>query len=228
MPAEVVSGEYDPTSTDGSGRIRENLRQAMSLLEEAGWKMEKGKLIHERRGEHFEFEILLSSSTWERIALPFKKNLGRLGIEARVRTVDAAQFQKRVEDFDFDMSVDVFGQSLSPGNEQRDFWSSAAAREPGSRNTAGIEDPVADALIDLVIAAPDREGLIARTRALDRVLLSGHYVIPHWHIRHYRVAYWNKFGRPPVTPKYSLGFDSWWVDASQLVPDKGKDGKGRR
>jgi microcin C transport system substrate-binding protein len=229
VPAEVFSEEYDPISTDGSGRIRENLRQAMGLLGEAGWKMEKGKLVHQGRGERFEFEILLSSATWERIALPFKKNLGRLGIEARVRTVDAAQFQKRVESFDFDMIVDVFGQSLSPGNEQRDFWSSAAAREPGSRNTAGIEDPVVDALIDLVIAAPDREALIVRTRALDRVLLWGHYVIPHWHIRHYRVAYWNKFGRPAVTPKYALGFDSWWVvDAKGQVQTKGKAGKERR
>lgn len=227
LPPEVFSGEYDPTSTDGSGRIRENLRQAMILLGEAGWKMKKGRLFHAGRGEHFEFEILLNSSTWERIALPFKKNLARLGIEAKVRTVDAAQYQKRVEEFDFDMIVDVFGQSLSPGNEQRDFWSSAAASERGSRNTAGIDDPVVDALIDLVIAAPDRKGLIARTRALDRVLLAGHYLIPHWHIRHYRVAYWNKFGRPSVTPKYSLGFDSWWVDANSSEPDKGKAGKAR-
>ncbi len=228
LPPEVFSKEYDPTSTDGSGRIRENLRQAMILLEEAGWKMKKGKLFHAGRGEYFEFEILLNSSTWERIALPFKKNLGRLGIEAKVRTVDAAQYQKRVETFDFDMIVDVFGQSLSPGNEQRDFWSGLAAGEPGSRNTAGIEDPVVDALIDLVIAAPDREGLIARTRALDRVLLSGHYVIPHWHIRHYRVAYWNKFGRPAVTPKYSLGFDTWWIAANRSVPERGKAGKEGR
>jgi microcin C transport system substrate-binding protein len=120
-----------------------------------------------------------------------------------------------VEEFDFDMIVDVFGQSLSPGNEQRDFWGSTAAAEPGSRNTVGIRDPVVDALVDLVIAAPDRDSLIHRTRALDRVLLWGHYVIPHWHIRSFRVAYWDKFGRPGVIPRYALGFDAWWVDPAR-------------
>jgi microcin C transport system substrate-binding protein len=111
--------------------------------------------------------------------------------------------------------VDVFSESLSPGNEQRDFWGSAAADQPGSRNTIGIRDPAVDALIDLVIAAPDRQSLVHRTRALDRVLLWGYYVIPHWHIPYFRVAYWNKFGRPAVAPKYALGFDTWWVDAQK-------------
>jgi microcin C transport system substrate-binding protein len=215
LPEEVFAAEYTPPSTDGSGRIRANLGRAMELLKRAGWRMEGGRLVRTDTGEVFDFEILLNSPTWERIALPFRKNLQRLGIEAKVRTVDAAQYQKRVEDFDFDMIVDVFGQSLSPGNEQRDFWSSAAAAEPGSRNTIGIQDPVVDELIDLVIAAPDRRSLIARTRALDRVLLRGHYVIPHWHIRSFRVAYWDIFGRPEVVPRYSLGFDSWWVDADR-------------
>jgi microcin C transport system substrate-binding protein len=139
----------------------------------------------------------------------------RLGVTARVRTVDAAQYQKRVENFDFDMTVQVFGQSLSPGNEQSDFWSSAAAATKGSRNVAGIRDPVVDKLIDLVIQAPDRPGLVARTRALDRVLLWGQYVIPHWHIQAFRVAYWDKLRRPAVVPKYAPGFDTWWLDASR-------------
>jgi len=215
LPEEVFTTEYAPPSTDGSGRIRANLGRAMELLKRAGWRMEAGRLVRADTGEVFDFEILLNSPTWERIALPFRKNLQRLGIEAKVRTVDAAQYQKRVEGFDFDMIVDVFGQSLSPGNEQRDFWSSAAAGEPGSRNTIGIQDPVVDELIDLVIAAPDRRSLIARTRALDRVLLRGRYVIPHWHIRSYRVAYWDIFGRPDIVPRYSLGFDTWWVDADR-------------
>jgi microcin C transport system substrate-binding protein len=187
----------------------------MELLAEEGWELRDGSLVHSESGERFSFELLLSSPSWERIALPFKKNLERLGIAAKVRTVDAAQYQKRVEDFDFDMIVDVFGQSLSPGNEQRDFWSSAAAAERGSRNTIGIRDEVVDELIDLVISAPSRTSLIARTRALDRVLLWGHYVIPHWHIRSYRVAYWNMFGRPGIVPKYSLGFDTWWIDSTR-------------
>lgn len=214
IPDEVFTRAYVPPATDGSGQIRENLRQALALLSETGWAVRDKKLRNDR-GEAFAFEILLNAPTWERISLPFAKNLERLGIEARVRTVDAAQYQKRVEEFDFDMVVDVFGQSLSPGNEQRDFWSSTAADEPGSRNTIGVKDPVVDALVDLVIAAPDRESLIARSRALDRVLLWGHYVIPHWHIRSFRMAYWDKFGSPEVTPKYALGFDAWWVDPAR-------------
>jgi microcin C transport system substrate-binding protein len=129
--------------------------------------------------------------------------------------VDAAQYQQRVENFDYDMLVDVFPQSPSPGNEQRDFWGSAAADQRGSRNTIGIQSPVVDQLIDLIIATPDRDSLITRTRALDRVLLWNWYVIPHWHIRYFRVAYWDKFGRPEVNPPYNLPLDAWWID-----PDK--------
>jgi len=217
IPEEVFTREYEPPSTDGSGQIRQNLGEAMKLLNEAGWVFKDKKLVKQTTGEPFAFEILLDSPAWERISLPFAKNLERLGIEAKVRTVDAAQYQKRVEAFDFDMTVDVFGQSLSPGNEQRDLWGSMAAGESGSRNTIGIKDPAVDALVDLVISAPDRESLIERTRALDRVLLWGHYVIPHWHIRSFRVAYWNKFSRPAVSPKYALGFDDWWVDVRKAA-----------
>jgi microcin C transport system substrate-binding protein len=184
----------------------------MKLLNQAGWVVKGRKLVHNKTGNAFAFEILLDQPNWERISLPFAKNLKKLGIDARVRTVDAAQYQKRVESFDFDMVVDVFLQSLSPGNEQRDFWGSSIADRPGSRNTIGIKDPTVDALINLVISAPDRESLINRTRALDRVLLWGHYLIPHWHIRYFRVAYWDKFNQPKVTPKYDLGFDTWWID----------------
>jgi len=130
-----------------------------------------------------------------------------------VRTVDTAQYQYRVEHFDFDMVVDVMGQSLSPGNEQIDYWTSRKATETGSANLAGIRDPVVDALVDLLIAAPDRTQLIARTRALDRVLLWGHYVIPHWHIQAFRVLYRDKCARPAVPARYAHGFlDTWWVD----------------
>jgi len=113
------------------------------------------------------------------------------------------------------MIVAGFGQSLSPGNEQRDFWGSASADTKGGRNLIGIKSPVVDELVDLIIAAPDREGLIVRTRALDRVLLWGHYVIPHWHIQAFRVAYWNRFARPEVSPKYALGFNTWWIVAEK-------------
>jgi microcin C transport system substrate-binding protein len=222
IPKEVYTKEYRPPTTLGEGRIRANLRHALKLLKEAGWVFRNRKLVNETTGKPFSFEILLRQPTWERISLPFAKNLERLGIDARVRTVDAAQYQKRLEEFDYDMVVDVFPQSLSPGNEQRDFWSSASADEIGSRNTIGIKDPTVDALIDLVISAPDRESLVYRTRALDRVLLWGQYLIPHWHIRSFRVAYWDIFDRPEVTPKYSLGFDTWWVDPKKEAALKGK------
>ncbi|MSO92400.1 MAG: ABC transporter substrate-binding protein [Rhodospirillales bacterium] len=215
VPDEVFTQEYQPPKTDGSGTIRDSLRKAFELLGQAGWAIKDKKLVNKQTGQPFAFEILLSQANWERIALPYVKNLERLGIEARVRTVDTAQYQKRNDDFDFDMTVEAFGQSLSPGNEQRDFWGSTVADVPGSRNTIGIKDPVVDTLIDLVIAAPDRESLIVRTRALDRVLLWGHYVVPHWHLRATWVAYWDKFGRPETTPKYGVCFGCWWVDAKK-------------
>lgn len=215
VPEEVFTKEYRPPTTDGSGNNREGAREALNLLKEAGWVVKGQKLVNATTGEPLAFEILLSDPTWERIALPFAKNLERLGVTARVRTVDTAQYQNRIDGFDFDMTVWLWGQSLSPGNEQRDLWGSAAAGVRGSRNLAGIRDPVVDRLIDLVITAPDRKSLVARTRALDRVLLWGHYVIPHWHIQAFRVAYWDKFGRPATTPKYALGFDTWWIDAKK-------------
>lgn len=217
IPDQVFTETYKPPASDGSGNIRRNLRQGLSLLKQAGWVFKDRKLVKAETGLPFSFEILLSQPVWERIALPFVKNLERFGIEARVRTVDAAQYQKRTENFDFDMTVDVFGQSLSPGNEQRDLWGSEAAGRQGSRNTIGIRDEAVDRLIELVISAPDRDSLIHRTRALDRVLLWGHYLIPHWHIRSFRVAYWDKFGRPPTNPKYDLGFDTWWIDETKVA-----------
>jgi microcin C transport system substrate-binding protein len=211
VPEEVFTKEYAPPVTDGSGNNREGAREALRLLGEAGWTVKGGKLVN-ARGEPLAFEILIDEPTWERIVLPFVKNLERLGITARVRTVDAAQYQKRFETYDFDMVVAVWAQSLSPGNEQRDFWSSAAATTPGTRNLAGIRDPAVDRLIELLIQAPDRKALVARTRALDRVLLWGYYVIPHFHLRAFRVAYWDRFSRPAIAPKYAFGFDTWWID----------------
>jgi microcin C transport system substrate-binding protein len=227
VPEEVFTKAYEPPVTDGSGNVRDNLRQALALLNAAGWSVKGQKLVN-AQGEPMEFEILGNDPSFERIHLPFAKNLERLGITARVRTVDTAQYQNRLDGFDFDVTVAVWPQSLSPGNEQRDMWHSAVADTPGSRNLAGIKDPAVDKLIDLVIAAPDRASLVARTRALDRVLLWGHHVIPHWHIQAWRVAYWDKFSRPPVAPKYALGFDTWWVDArkdTELVRRKSSLGR---
>ncbi len=217
LPPEVFTEEYRAPRTDGSGNIRKNLRIALRMLREAGWEVQDGVLTNRETGEAMRFEILLVSPAFERIAGPFVRNLKRLGIEARIRTVDTSQYQNRLDDFDFDMIVTVWGQSLSPGNEQRNYWSCEAAETPGSRNYAGICDPAVDYLIDRIIQAPTREDLVVATRALDRVLLWGHYVIPHWHTRVIRVAYWDKFGRPPITPRYGLDLFAWWVDPVKLA-----------
>jgi microcin C transport system substrate-binding protein len=183
-------------------------------------------MTHAETGVALEFEILLVDAGFERIVLPMKKNLERIGVDMSVRTVDAAQYRRRIDTFDFDMTVVRRGQSESPGNEQRDFWSSAAADAEGSRNYNGIRDPVIDELVELVIAAPDREALVTRTRALDRVLLWGHYMIPNFYMSSDRVLYWDRFGMPEVTPFRGVQFDTWWVDASKDARLKMKRGAG--
>jgi microcin C transport system substrate-binding protein len=214
VPEELFTSEYRVPVSDGSNTNRDAARRALALLQAAGWTVKDRRLVN-AQNQPFAFEILLDGATFERVALPYVQALSRLGIEARVRTVDAAQYQKRSDDFDYDMTVDLIPQSLSPGNEQRDFFSSDKAREPGSRNLAGISDPVVDALVELVINAPDRQALIDRTRALDRVLLWGFYMVPHWHLSAFRVAWWDKFGKPERNPRYALDVDSWWVEAAK-------------
>lgn len=227
LPPEVFTRAYAPPATDGSGHMRENLRKAMQLFAAAGWRIDKRtrKLTHSETGQVMDFEILLVSPLFERIVLPFKQNLSRLGITANVRTVDSAQYRQRLDDFDFDMIVASWGQSLSPGNEQRNFWSSAYADRLGSRNLTGIKSPAVDALVEGLIAAPDRESLVQHVRALDRVLQWGHWVIPHWHIPYDRLAYWDKFGRPEITPAQGAQLDTWWIDpAKAQALQKGKTG----
>ena len=215
LPKEIFNEEYSNPKTDGSGFIRNELQEATKLLQEAGWKLRDGKLENSN-GEPFEFEILLVSPAFERIVLPFIDNLEKLGINVSLRTIDSSQYQKRIESFDFDMVVFTFSQSLSPGNEQRNFWSSGAADTNGSRNIIGIKNNVIDLLIENLINAKDREDLITISRALDRVLLWNYYVIPQWHISAYRVLYWDMFDQPKQKPKYSLGFDTWWVNQNKF------------
>jgi microcin C transport system substrate-binding protein len=218
VPKEVFEKDYEPPVTDGSGNIRDNLREAVRLLKEAGYEVKGGKLTNTKTGEPLAFEILLDQGgLFERIVGPFAKSLERLGIAVSLRTVDDAQYENRLQSFDFDMVVGTFGQSLSPGNEQRDFWGSAAADQPGSRNLIGVSDPVVDALIQKVITAETREQLVAACRALDRVLLWSHYVIPQWHNRVTRIAYWNKLARPQATPRYGIDLFAWWVDPSEAA-----------
>jgi microcin C transport system substrate-binding protein len=217
LPEEVFTEEYHAPTTSGGTTLRDNLRTALELLREAGYEIQDGRMVNKESGRPLAFEVLLVDPGFERIVGPFAKNLERLGVDVTIRTVDSAQYQNRLDQFDFDMTVTSWGQSLSPGNEQRDFWSTEAAAIPGSRNLAGVEDPVVDQLIDKIIYAPTREDLVAATRALDRVLLWGHYVIPHWHIRSTRIAYWNKFVRPETDPKYGLDLFAWWVDPMKVA-----------
>jgi microcin C transport system substrate-binding protein len=222
IPDAVFTAEYNPPKYDGSGNIRDGLRSALKLLKEAGWTSKGEKLVNDETGQPFEFEILLDDPQMERIVLPFTKNLERMGVTAHVRTVDPSQYEKRMETFDFDMAVALFPQSLSPGNEQREFFGSAAASEQGSRNILGIKDKAIDELIEELINAPDRDSLVAHTRALDRVLQYGYYVVPNFHLGAFWVAYWDKFRRPTTAPKYSVGMETWWVDpaAEQSVEAK--------
>src|SRR5581483_2588847 len=156
--------------------------RALALLKEAGWSVKGEKLVNDKTGQPFEFEILLpADSAFVRVTEPFTQNLKRIGINATIRAVDSAQLERRTEDFDFDMTIVLFPQSLSPGNEQRDFWSSAAADQPKSQNVLGIKDPAIDEIVEELIASPDRKSLVAHTRALDRLLQFGYYVIPQWH-----------------------------------------------
>lgn len=218
IPDEIFTTVYAPPQTDGSGQLRQNLRAAKKLLAAAGWSVVDGALTHATTGEVMRFEFLLNSSSYERVLGPIVQNLERLGIKATIRTVDAAQYQNRIKDFDYDIIVASWRQTLSPGNEQRNFWSSKASQSPGSRNYAGVEDPIIDELIERQIAAPDRATQVAITRALDRILLWGHYLIPDSHSSDYRMAYWNKFGRMPEPAKNGLGFpDTWWWDAEKAA-----------
>jgi microcin C transport system substrate-binding protein len=215
VPEEVFTTPYSAPGTDGSGWPRDNLRRAFELLEAAGWVVEDLKLVDPETGRQMRFEILLVSAAFERIVLPFVRNLKRLGIDARVRLVDQSQYINRLRSFDFDMFVGGWGESDSPGNEQRSFWSSAAADSPAARNFVGIKDPVIDELIELVIKAPSRESLVARTRALDRVLLWGHYVVPNWHLRKQRLLYWDKYSLPKTLSRQGTSTNWWWFDPAK-------------
>ncbi len=215
LPPMVFTTAYEPPVANDDTQLRANLQKALQLLQEAGWVFRDRKLVDAKTGEPFRFELLIAEPTWERIALPFARNLERLGIEMSVRSVDSAQYENRLRDFDFDVVVNVWGQSLSPGNEQREFWSSAAADQPGSRNLVGLKNPAVDRLVDQVIAAPDRASLATRVRALDRALQWNYLVIPHWHIPYARIAYWDKFGYPAVTPLQGVQLGAWWIDPAK-------------
>ncbi len=219
IPDEVFAKQYDPPKTDGTGDIRDNLRTALKLLGEAGWSLKDGKMVN-AKGEPLQFEFLISQdqADFQRVVLPFSQNLKRIGIDMALRSVDPAQYQNRMQSFDYDMTVIVIGESLSPGNEQREYWTSATADEQGGQNYMGIKNKAIDTLVGDVINAKDRDRLVTATHALDRVLSWSHYVIPNWHFPYFRVATWDKFARPKVSPPYALALDTWWI-APQRAQD---------
>ena len=223
VPEEVFTAEYFPPKTDGSGNIRDNLRTALRLLREAGWTVKNNKLS-DAKGQPLSFEILIDNPAFERSTLPFIKNLEQLGVTANLRLLDVSQYQKRVEAYDFDMVVGIFPQSISPGNEQRDFFSAAAADVPGGRNLPGIKDPAIDALVEQVINAPSREALVTRVRALDRLLRWGHYVIPQFYGRTTRYAHWDYYSRTGIETLQRESFDRWWWDSEKAAATQGKRG----
>lgn len=215
LPAALFTTAWAPPVTDGSGNPRDNLREGLRLLREAGFALKDGVMTHKDTGQKLEFEYLSDQANDERLATPFAQNLEKIGVRMRIRIVDQAQYQNRTDAFDFDVVTDLWGQSSSPGNEQRDFWGSAAAATPGSRNTIGIKDPVIDALIEKVVQAPDRPSLEVACRALDRVLLWGFCLVPHFTDNGYRAAYWDKFGRPATLPTKGPDIYAWWVESAK-------------
>ena len=203
---------FEPLYQQESADARVRLYKAMDLLKASGWnENEKGFL--EKEGKEFEFEILIdtaSAAAWERITLPFVGKLMRLGIKAHIRTVDLLQYKNRLDSFEYDMIVSVWGQSLSPGNEQRYFWTSSAAESQGSMNYSGLKNPVIDALVELVIQSSSKEELITAVHALDRVLLNEHIVIPHWYTPSHRYMFQNTIGMPTTVPLKGANVLTWW------------------
>lgn len=251
VPPEVFTTEWkNPVNTE-EGDYRKHQQEALKLLEAAGWKIRSeevddpscgtwckikktiglssastARVLRNAKGEQMKVEFLLVGDTFEPILLPYAKDLQAMGINATVREVDDAQYKQREDNRDFDMIVDNFSQSNSPGNEQRDFWGSAAADRPGSRNSVGIKNPAIDKIVDKIIFAKDRAELVAATHALDRVLLWNYYVVPNWYYPFDRIAYWDKFSRPEKLPSQTSGFSQvWWYDADKakaLDAAKGK------
>jgi microcin C transport system substrate-binding protein len=217
LPPELFTAEYKTPVNDAPDDFRRHMRKAAHLLAAAGYEMKDGVRTN-AAGVKLTAELLLVQPSFERLALAYKAELAKLGIQMEIRLIDSAQYQRRIRAFDFDLIVASFPQSHSPGNEQREFWGSAAADEHGSRNLIGIKDPAIDALIERLVYAKDRADLVAATRALDRALLWGHYVVPHFYSPVDRIAYWRKFARPKELPRHGTPLDVftrvWWYDGA--------------
>jgi len=215
LPPEVFTKVYHPPKVEGKYGLRKNMRTALKILKEAGWFVKNGTMTNAKTGQPLSFEILINGAqgpAMERITLPFIQNLKKLGVQATLRTVDVNQYQNRRQQFDYDMLIGSYGQSLTPGNEQTSYFGSETANRPGSRNYMGVHSPVVDNLIQHIVLANTRKDLITATRALDRVLLWSYYIIPQWYLPYDRLAYWNRFGRPKTLTLQGTDIWSWWID----------------
>lgn len=212
LPPEVFTEPLVPPVTDPPGSLRANMQEAKKLLEQAGWTIREGVLTN-AQGDTFHFDILLADTAFERVIAPYVSNLKKLGITVAYRTIDPALYADRIKNFDFDMAVTTYGQSQSPGNEQRDYWTTSAASRKGSRNLAGVSHPTVDSLVDAIIYAETQEQLTVACRALDRVLWHGYYVVPNWYLANHRLAYVAKLKHPEKLPlyyNYEQWLDTWW------------------
>ncbi|RBQ31928.1 ABC transporter substrate-binding protein [Arcobacter sp. FW59] len=214
LPKEVFEDSFKSNITKGDGNIRKELKEASEILKKQGWQFESGALVKD--GKKFQFEILLGSSSMEKVLNPFIKNLEKIGIIAKVRVIDEVAYANKLKNFDYDMTLRNFKVSLSPGNEQRNYWGSEASDIIGSNNYIGIKSPAIDSLINHIINAKNREDLIISVRALDRVLTHSYYVIPNWYTPTTRVAYWSKLRQPDIIPKYGINIFSWWIEENEL------------
>ena len=216
LPPALFTEPFKNPISDGSGNNRENLLKAQKLLEDAGWVIKGGKRMN-AKGEMLSIEFLLRQPTMERVIGPMRKNLERLGIDSSIRMVDDSQYQKRTDEGDFDIvSIWINRGVFYPGNEQVALWQGAQADVKGGNNLGGVKNKAVDAVLGTLTKAKDEQSLVAAGRALDRILLWEYYVIPNWHSGVFRVAYWDKFGMPKVTPKYNLGFQTWWIKKSGI------------
>lgn len=222
VPAELFTSEYETPVNGDRRKLRANLKKARGLLEEAGWVIKDGKLVNSESGKPMSVEFMIVQAGSERVINPYRKSLERLGITSKIRVIDTSQYRARLDDFDFDIVTSSFGQSLSPGNEQRDFWGSDSADRKGSRNVIGIKNPAVDKLIDKIIFAKNRADLVAATRALDRVLLWNHYIVPQFFTPNIRTARWDRFGLPEKSPDYAFTYLTWWWDEQKAAAVKGK------
>lgn len=211
---DFLEGAWRPPTGDGSGRDRDRLQRALDLFRQTGWQL-GGGVLKNMAGQPFRFEILVRTKDQERIAIAYARDLKRAGIEASIRLVDTVQFDARLMSYDFDMTQYIWDNSLSPGNEQSFYWGSSAADAPGTRNYMGAKEPAIDAAIQAITAARSRDDLVSATRALDRLLLSGFYVVPLYHLPKRWIARWNRIGRPENTPLYGSIPETWWREVGQ-------------